>query len=68
MATKNSITGDDIKSKSLSKEGRDNFDNIFSKRNAQYWLDKYHSGVNIPKIKKSKELFSYREFFDKFIK
>jgi thiol-disulfide isomerase/thioredoxin len=32
MATKNSITGDEIKSKSLSKEGRDNYDNIFRKK------------------------------------
>jgi thiol-disulfide isomerase/thioredoxin len=32
MATKNSITGDEIKSKSLSKEGRENYDNIFRKK------------------------------------
>jgi predicted thioredoxin/glutaredoxin len=31
MAAKNDITGDLIKSKSLSKQGRDNWDNIFKK-------------------------------------
>jgi thiol-disulfide isomerase/thioredoxin len=31
MAAKNDITGDLIKSKSLSKEGRDNWDKIFKK-------------------------------------
>lgn len=31
MATKNDITGDAIRSKSLSKQGRDNWDNIFGK-------------------------------------
>jgi thiol-disulfide isomerase/thioredoxin len=38
MATKNSITGDEIKSKSLSKEGRDNYDNIFRKMNKKIIL------------------------------
>lgn len=32
MATTNSITGDEIKSKSLSKEGRENYDFIFRKK------------------------------------
>lgn len=31
MATTNSITGDEIKSKALSKEGRENYDLIFRK-------------------------------------
>lgn len=32
MASKNDITGDSIKSKALSKQGRDNWDNIFGKK------------------------------------
>jgi thioredoxin-like negative regulator of GroEL len=32
MATKNSITGDEIKSKALSKQGRENYDLIFRKQ------------------------------------
>lgn len=32
MATKNSITGDEIKSKVLSKQGRENYDSIFRKK------------------------------------
>jgi len=31
MVTKNDITGDSIRSKSLSKQGRDNWDAIFGK-------------------------------------
>lgn len=31
MVTKNDITGDKIQSKTLSKEGRDNWDKIFGK-------------------------------------
>lgn len=38
MATRNSITGDEIKSKALSKNGRDNWDNIFKKQSAYAWL------------------------------
>jgi hypothetical protein len=38
MATTNSITGDEIKSKALSKQGRDNWDNIFKKQSAWDWL------------------------------
>lgn len=33
MVTKNDITGDSIQSKTLSKQGRDNWDNIFGKKN-----------------------------------
>lgn len=32
MAAKNDITGDTIASKSLSKQGRDNWDKIFGKK------------------------------------
>jgi hypothetical protein len=38
MATTNSITGDEIKSKALSKQGRANWDNIFKKQSAWDWL------------------------------
>jgi hypothetical protein len=40
MATRNDITGAEIKSKILSKEGRDNWDNIFPpKKTAYEWLE-----------------------------
>lgn len=32
MVSKNDITGDAIQSKTLSKQGRDNWDNIFGKK------------------------------------
>lgn len=32
MVSKNDITGDKIQSKTLSKQGRDNWDNIFGKK------------------------------------
>lgn len=32
MASKNDITGDTIQSKTLSKQGRDNWDKIFGKK------------------------------------
>ena len=38
MAAKNDITGDDIKSKTLSERGRANWDNIFKKQSAWDWL------------------------------
>jgi hypothetical protein len=46
MATKNDITGDSISSKILSKEGRDNWDNIFRpKKTANEWIA--HNNLNI---------------------
>ncbi len=36
MATKNDITGDSIKSKGLSQQGRDNWDRIFGKKNQRH--------------------------------
>ena len=38
MSAKNDITGDAMKSRILSKEGRDNWDNIFGKKTAYEWL------------------------------
>jgi|TARA_B110000908_G_C10245253_1_gene448426 hypothetical protein len=43
MATKNDITGDSIRSKALSKQGRDNWDTIFGKKNpVKKNMDKFH--------------------------
>lgn len=39
MAAKNNITGDEIKSRILSKEGRDKYEGIFAKRTLNEWLD-----------------------------
>ena len=37
MAAKNNITGDEIKSKSLSSKGRENWNKIFAKKSALEW-------------------------------
>ena len=39
MSTKNDITGDSIRSKALSKQGRDNWDTIFGKHKSD--VNKY---------------------------
>jgi hypothetical protein len=39
MATKNNITGDEIKSKTLSKQGRDNWEIAFSRKTAIEWAE-----------------------------
>lgn len=39
MTTKNSITGDEIKSKALSAQGRANWDRIFAKKPAHIWAE-----------------------------
>lgn len=36
--SRNDITGDEIKSKTLSKEGRENWDSIFQKKTFDEWL------------------------------
>jgi hypothetical protein len=36
VATKNDITGDSIKSKGLSQQGRDNWDRIFGEKNQRH--------------------------------
>tara|TARA_R110000868_G_scaffold281159_11_gene541543 strand:- start:1012 stop:1275 length:264 start_codon:yes stop_codon:yes gene_type:complete len=39
MSAKNDITGDSISSKIMSKQGRDNWDNIFGpKKTAEQWI------------------------------
>lgn len=35
MATKNDVTGDTIQTRTLSKQGRDNWDNIFGKKDSK---------------------------------
>jgi hypothetical protein len=46
MSTKNDITGDLIASKTLSKAGRDNWDNIFRpKKTANEWTT--HKNLNV---------------------
>jgi len=46
MSAKNDITGDSIVSKILSKQGRDNWDNIFGpKKTAYEWLE--HKNLKI---------------------
>jgi len=48
MAAKNDITGDSIVSKILSKQGRDNWDNIFGpKKTAEEWIAIKYPGVKI---------------------
>lgn len=42
MATKNSITGAEIKTSAYSKQGRDNHDLIFSKKLPSEWLKIIH--------------------------
>ena len=37
MATKSPITNDEIKSKTLSKQGRENWDMVFAKKTAIEW-------------------------------
>ena len=45
LVTKNDVTGDNIQSKALSKQGRDNWDNIFGKKN-QKVKQKSMTGLN----------------------
>jgi hypothetical protein len=39
MATRNNITNDEIKSKVLSKQGRENWDKAFAKKTANEWAE-----------------------------
>lgn len=47
MASKNNITGDEIKSKALSPQGRKNWDRIFAKKTANEWLAEYYPNIVI---------------------
>jgi len=46
MVSKNDITGDKIQSKTLSKQGRDNFDNIFRKKDKKVESSKKEKIIN----------------------
>lgn len=59
MPTKNEITGDEIKSKALSAQGRKNFDRIFVKKTFNEWavienFPNYSMRSNVP--------INYQEF------
>jgi hypothetical protein len=43
--SRNDITGDEIKSKSISNTGRDNWDNIFKKQTFDQWLQERYNGA-----------------------
>lgn len=47
MASKNDITGDEIKSKALSSEGRKNWEKIFAKKTSHEWLAEAYAGILI---------------------
>lgn len=49
MAARNDITGAEIKSKVLSREGRENWDNIFGKKSAFQWMEQLYGDSNIVK-------------------
>jgi hypothetical protein len=42
--SRNDITGDEIKSKTLSKQGRENWDSIFQKKTFDEWLLLQYNG------------------------
>lgn len=66
MATKSPITGDEIKTSALSKEGRDNFDVIFAKRTVEEWAK--IEGVTIFSDGEDKpRKISYSEFRKDFL-
>jgi hypothetical protein len=46
MVSKNDITGDKIQSKTLSKQGRDNWDNIFGKKDKKVESSKKEKVIN----------------------
>jgi hypothetical protein len=59
MATKNDITGAEIKSGILSTEGRSNWDKAFAKKSAADWL---HYEENVTVIVADDTPISYKEF------
>jgi len=46
MVSKNDITGDAIQSKTLSKQGRDNWDKIFGKKDKKVESSKKEKVIN----------------------
>lgn len=61
MASKNNITGDEIKTSSYSKNGRENHDLIFAKRTVQEWAKIEGLTVSVDEISESEKI-SYSEF------
>jgi hypothetical protein len=59
MASKNDITGAEIKSGILSSEGRSNWDKAFSKKSVADWL---HYDENVTVIVADDTPISYKEF------
>ncbi len=52
MSAKNDITGDQIQTKALSKQGRDNWDNIFRKKpNEAVYSNSDHPRKGKPSIR-----------------
>lgn len=50
MATRNDITGAEIKSRSLSKQGRDNWDDIFGKKLTAFeWMEYLYHDTDLIK-------------------
>jgi hypothetical protein len=66
MTAKNDITGDTIKSRSLSAKGRENWDGIFPRKTGREWMLEIHPEFTIMSEHDwlSKHL-SRSEFFDK---
>ena len=62
MATKNDITGDSIKSKGLSKKGKDNWDKIFGKKDIKVRkTTPDHGNTQVHKDKSKYDRKSYKE-------
>jgi hypothetical protein len=64
MAAKNDITGAEIKTSALSKEGRENFDDIFAKRTFEEWAEIENLSICIHAGRTNKTKISYSEFLE----
>jgi hypothetical protein len=61
MVAKNDITGNEIRSRILSKEGRDNFDKIFKKDNIQNMSNDYKRCLFLDDVREPNEAFLWGE-------
>ena len=61
MATKNNVTGDEIKTSSYSKQGRENHDLIFAKKTAQEWAKIEGIMISVDTVIESEKI-SYSQF------
>jgi hypothetical protein len=66
MAAKNNITGDEIKTSSYSKNGRENHDLIFAKRTALEWAKIEGFTICVDEENKDEKI-SYSEFKKLFL-